>query len=182
MDQRRSNENWINPLLERLDLVREGEANLPENTCWRQIEESQLMERIGRLVAEVNLAAGYHILEMVDYLPPQQKVLRVYFDRQRVKHSLEIVIRDGGIVLMFYTTRLEATGWRRYVSIHSARNSRTLVWEQVIFPGEILEQNIQAWVSYLLSGLDKKFRLDQILQASVAPDTDLTAILRKISA
>lgn len=182
MDPRHGNDHWINPLLKRLDLVREGEASLPQNTFWRQLEECELVERIGRFVAQVNLAAGYHVLEMVDYLPPQKNVLRISFDRQRVKHSLEISIQDGGIALMFSTTRLEATGWRRYVSIHSARNSRTVVWEQVIRPGEIMDQNIQAWLSFLLSGLDKKFRLDQILQTSPTANTDLNAILRKLSA
>lgn len=182
MDRKPDNEHWINPLLKRLDLVREGETVLPQNSFWRQIEECELVERIGRIVAEVNLAAGYHLLEMLDYLPPQKNVLRVTFDRPRVKHSLEVAIQDGGIVLMFLTTRLEATGWRRYVSMHSARNTRTVVWEQAIRPGEILDQNIQAWLSFLLSGLDKKFRLDQILQASPTTNTDLSAILRKLSA
>jgi hypothetical protein len=184
LDQRRSSENWINPLLKRLDLVREGEANLSRNAYWRQIEACELVERVGRLVAEVNLTAGYRILEMVDFLPPQKNVLRVSFDRQAVKHSLEIMIRNDGIVLMFSTKRRFAAGWRHIVSTFSKskRRNSTLVWEQTIHPGEILEQNIQAWVSFLLSGLDKKFRLDQILQASVTTNTDLNATLRKISA
>lgn len=182
MNQGPGNEYWINPLLKRLDLVREGEPNLPQNACWRQIEESELVERIGKLVAEVNRTARYHLLEMVDFLPPQKIVLRVSFARKWVKHNLEIVIRDSGIVLMFSTTRRETTGWRRFVAIRAARKSRSLVWEQAIYPVEILEQNIQAWISYLLSGLDKKFRLDQILQASLTTNTDFNAILRKISA
>jgi hypothetical protein len=184
LEQRRGNENWINPLLQRLDLVREGEANLPRNACWRQIEACELVERIGRLVAEVNLAAGYRILEMVDFLPPQKNVLRVSFDRQGVKHSLEIVIRNDGIVLMFSTRKRFATAWRHIVSRFSKprRRNSTVVWEQTIHAEEILEQNIQAWVSFLLSGLDKKFRLDQILHASATTDTDLNAALHKISA
>jgi hypothetical protein len=119
---------------------------------------------------------------MVDFLPPQKNVLRVSFDQHRVKHNLEIVIRESGILLMFSTTRRGSTGWGRYVSFRSMRNKSVLVWEEIIHPEEILEQNIQAWVSYLLSGLDKKFRLDQILQASLTAEAGLNAILRKISA
>jgi len=181
LSQRRGNEYWIDPLLKRFDLVRKSEEALARDTCWRQIEECELSDRIGRLVAEVNRVAGYHVLEMVDFLPPQKNVLRVFFDRHRVRHNLEIVIRESGIVLMFSTTRRVSTGWGRYVSI-SLRNSSTLVWDQIIHPEEILEQNIQAWVSYLLSGLDKKFRLDQILQASPTAESDLSAALRKASA
>jgi hypothetical protein len=62
------------------------------------------------------------------------------------------------------------------------KSDSTLVWEQTIHPEEISERNIQAWISYLLSGLDKKFRLDQILHDSPFPEADLSADLRKASA
>lgn len=182
MSQRRGNEYWINPLLQRLNLVRKSEADLARDACWRQIEECELSDRIGRIVSEVNRAAGYHILEMLDFLPPQKNVLRVSFDRQRVKHSLEVVIRESGIVLMFSTRRRVSIGWGRYISTRSMRHSSTLVWDQIIHPEEILDQNIQAWISYLLSGLDKKFRLDQILHASSTADDEVSAAFRKASA
>ena len=135
MSQRRGNEYWINPLLKRFNLVRKSEADLARDTCWRQIEECELSDRIGKLVAEVNRAAGHHLLEMLDFLPPQKNVLRVTFDRQRVKHSLEIVIRESGIVLMFSTRRRVSVGWGRYISTHSMRHNSTLVWEQDHSPG-----------------------------------------------
>jgi hypothetical protein len=182
LNQRRGNDHWINPLLTRLNLVRKMDRDPDPATSWRQIEESELADRIGKLVAEVNSAAGYHVLEMLDFLPPQKNVLRVSFERDRVKHYLEIVIRDTGIVLIFSTTKRALTGWERYVPGNSMRDSYTLVWEQVIHPGEVLEPNIQAWLSYLLSGLDKEFRLDQILRASSAAERDQSATLRKASA
>ena len=74
VNQRRGNEDWINPLLKRFDLVRKREKDLARDTCWKQIEESELSERIGRLVIEVNRVAGYRVLEMVDFLAPQKIV------------------------------------------------------------------------------------------------------------
>ncbi len=182
MSQRRENEYWINPLLKRFDLVRQREEDLARDAYWRQIEDCELAERIGRVVIEVNRAAGYRVLEMVDFLPPQKNVVRVSFERNRVKHNLEVAIRESGIALMFSTSRRIPTGWGRFLSINSVRNHSTLVWEQTIHPAEILERHLQAWISYLLSGLDKKFRLDQMLHASQAPDAVLDAALRKISA
>jgi hypothetical protein len=182
VSQRRGNEYWINPLLQQFNLVRKSEADLARDAYWRQIEECELGDRIGRLIAEVNRAAGYHILEMVDFLPPQKSVLRVSFERHRVRHSLEIVIRESGIVLMFSTRKRVSIGWGRILSNHSMRRNSSLVWEQFIYPEEVSEQNIQAWVSYLLSGLDKKFRLDQILHDTSTADADLNAALRKASA
>lgn len=179
MSQRRGNEYWINPLLQRLNLVRTREEDLARSGYWQQIEKCDLSDRIGRLVADVNRAAGYHVLEMVDFLPPQKNVLRVSFDRRRIKHTLELVIRDSGIALMFATTRRLPGGWGIFGSSRTTRHS-TLVWEEFVQPEEILDQNIQAWISYLLSGLDKKFRLDQILHA--APEAELNTAFRKASA
>jgi hypothetical protein len=181
VSQRRGNEYWINPLLQKLNLVRKKEEDVVRRTYWNQIEKCELSDRIGRVVAEVNRAAGYHILEIVDFLPPQKNVLRVSFDHRRIKHNLEIVLREGGVVLMFSTTRRFPDGWGRILSSRSARHT-SLIWEEFIQPEEILEQNIQAWISYLLSGLDKKFRLDQILHSSPDVQTELNEALRKASA
>jgi hypothetical protein len=182
VNQRRGNDHWINPLLKRLDLVAKSEEDPAGNSYWGQIEKCELVERVGRLITEVNRAAGYHVLELTDFLPPQKNILRVSFDQDRVKHYMEIAIQENGIALMFSTTKRASDRWGGYVAIHSMRKNTTLVWEQIIHPEKILEQNIQAWISYLLSGLDKNFRLDQILQASLTPDAGVSEVLRKASA
>jgi hypothetical protein len=190
LSQRRGNARWIDPLLTGLNLVRKREQDSDRINFWKQIEDSELADRVGRLVAEINAAAGYHVLEMLDFLPPQKNVLRISFERKRVKYNLEIAIRDYGIVLMFSRTRRVLTGWEHYIPghsmwehyipRHSMRDSSTLVWEQVIHPAEVVEPNIQAWLSYLVSGFDEKLRLDQILSAS--SEAEGSASLRKASA
>ncbi len=182
MNQRQGNEYWINPLLEQLDLVRKADSDSTRDAYWKQIEECGLADCVGRLVSEVNRAAGYHVLEMVEFLPPQKNVLRISFHKLRVKHNMEVAIREAGLVIMFSTTRLPSSKWGRYLSALSQKNNSVLIWEQVIHPEELTEQNVQAWVSYLLSGLDKKFRLDQILQATLNADAGYDAALRKLSA
>lgn len=182
MNPRRGNDDWINPQLKRLNLAGQKTVNPALDTYWSQIEESELTERIGKLVTEVNRAAGYHILRMVDFLPPQKSILRVSFIKGRYKHSMEILIRDSGIVLLFSTRKHSGIDWLGLFSAISMRNRSTVVWEQVIHPGQIAEQNIQSWLSYLLSGLDKKFRLDQILQASLEHEAGLQEAFRNISA
>ena len=182
MTQRHGDDHWINPLLTRLNLVGKADKDLDATAFWKQIEECELAERIGTLVAGVNRVAGSHILEMTEYLPPQTNVLRVSFKRHRVKHNLEIMIQESGIVLMFSNTKIASTGWERYLPNYAIRDNYNLLWEQAIYPCKILEQNIQAWLSYLLSGLSKEFRLDQILQATETAESGLSAALRKLSA
>jgi hypothetical protein len=181
MSQRRTSDHWINPLLTRFNLLRKTEEALARDAYWRQIEKCELSDRVARLVSEVNRTAGYHILEMVDFLPPQKNVLRISFERNGVKHVMEIVIRESGVVLMFSTSRRISAGWGIMTS-SSKRRSTSLVWNQIIYPEEVLEQNIQAWISYLLSGLDKKFRLDQMLHPSDNAEADFNETLRKASA
>jgi hypothetical protein len=182
LNKRQGNEYWINPLLTKLNLIQPTDSISDPQNYWKSIEEWKLLERIGKVIKEINNAAGYHVLQMVEYLPPQKKVIHVSFNRNHVKHRMEIVLRSEGIVLMFSASRSIAARWDRYFSNTSSKASSTVVWEQIIHPGEILEENIQAWLSYLLSGLDKKFRLDQMLQASANQEAGLNADLRKASA
>ncbi len=182
MSQRRENEHWISPLLSELKLVEIKEEVIDPRYLWNQIERNQLMERISTLVAEINDAAGYHLLEMLEFLPPQKKVLFISFDRNGVQHKMEIVLRNQGIFLIFGTVKRFTSGWDRYFAQGSRKENYAKVWEQKICPGEILSKHIQSWLSYLLSGLDRKFRLDGLVPELESAETELRASLRKASA
>lgn len=64
----------------------------------------------------------------------------------------------------------------------SSKSSSSLQWQQLLNTDEILAQDIQTWFSYLLSGLDKKFRPDNMASMVAAADTDVRATYRKVSA
>jgi hypothetical protein len=96
---------WINPLLTQLKLVRRNEPIADPDTAWKQIEEAHLTERVGRLAAEINETAGYHLLETLFFLPPQKNILTVRFDRNHAKHNLSLVIRDQQVWLKFTTVK-----------------------------------------------------------------------------
>jgi hypothetical protein len=173
---------WINPLLTQLKLVRKTEENADPNTSWIQIEASHLPDRMGRIAAEINETAGYHLLEMLYYLPPQKNVLCIRFDRYRDKHKMEIEIRRNEIFLNFSTSKHVSFGWERYFSSDPLSNNSTVIWEQIIQPGEIMDEHIQGWLTYLLSGLSKEFRPDQFSPSSSTVESDLSVVLRKASA
>jgi len=182
LNQRRGNDHWINPLLTHLNLIQAKEENPDPMHYWKSIDECQLLERIGSVVGKINDAAGYHILEMLEYLPPQRRFFDINFDRNRVHYKMELVLRDEGVVLVFSSAKHVSAMWDRYFPQSSRKDNSTVVWEQVVHPEEVLELNIQAWLSYLLSGLDKQFRLDQILHGLTPPEASLSAALRKVSA
>lgn len=173
---------WINPLLTHLKLVRRDEESSNPNSAWKQIEETHLTERVGKLSAEINETAGYHLLETLFYLPPQKNALSVRFDRNRAKHSLELVIRDQQVWLKFTTSKHISFGWERYFASDPASDNTSTVWEQMVQPSEILEEHIQGWLAYLLSEFNKEFRPDSLASSAVDTQADLSEILRKASA
>lgn len=182
MSKRAGNDHWINPLLSQLNLIETKEAPADPQFHWKKIEECQLAERVGRVVAEINGAAGYRVLDMFEFLPPQRKVLRVSFTKKRAKHSMEVVLGNNGILLLFSTSGRLLTGWRRLFSGPSAKASSSIQWQQLLNPEEVVAQDIQTWFSYLLSGLDRKFRPDTMASMVAAADTDVRATYRKASA
>jgi len=173
---------WINPLLTQLKLVRRDEPTSSPDSAWKQIEETHLTERVGRLAAEINETAGYHLLETLFYLPPQKNVLTVRFDRNHAKHSMELVIRDQQVWLKFTTAKHISFGWERYFASDPASDSSSTVWEQLVQPLEIMEEHIQGWLAYLLSEFDKEFRPASAASTAAETQSDLSEILRKASA
>jgi hypothetical protein len=170
---------WIDPLLDQLKLVRKIEST-DLSASWKQIEAAHLPDRIGRIASEINETAGYHLLESLYFLPPQRNVLRVRFYRNPIKHHMEIVIRGNDIFLKFSTSKHLSFGLERYFATDHFKRSSTLVWQDVIQPEEILDEHIQGWLTYLLSGLNKEFRPDLFLSSDAT--SELNALVRKASA
>jgi len=181
LNREQRNNLWINPLLTQLKLVRKTEVSTDPNYTWRQIEASHLPDRMGRIASEINETAGYHLLETLFYLPPQKNVLCIRFDRNRDKHNMEIVLIGNAVMLRFSTTKHVSFSWERYFSSDPLSGSSSVAWEQVIQPEKVLDEHIQGWLTYLLSGLSKEFRPD-IFDPSLAAESGLSAMLRKASA
>jgi hypothetical protein len=157
-EKRESLGDGINPILAQLDLVRRNEAPIDPRHYRAQIEECQLPERIGKIVADLNRAAGYHLLEMVYFLPPQKTVLRVSFSKDETDYEMEIVLDEHSAAVVFYSLKGISKGWARYFSISTRRRNRTTFFDLDFQAAEIQEENLNNWFSYLLSGLEKKFR------------------------
>src|ERR1700694_6191266 len=98
MDKKIGADNdWINSLLIRRNLLQPKKENFVDlKACWAQIEECQLAERLRQIVADVNGAAGYYILELQDYLPPQRTILRIRFYKQDTEYVGSLRQRNPG--------------------------------------------------------------------------------------
>lgn len=183
MDQRCGNHHgWINPLLKRLDLDQKSDDNIDFEKYRTHLEESRLTERIGQIVSTINKAAGYHLLESSDYLPPQKKVLRIAFDKGRILHVMDVTLQDNGVTLVFCSIKKLPGAWEGYLPRYSRGDNAAILLELVIRPAEVTEENIQMWLSYLLSGLNKKFKPSIEAQAADASDVLRNTKFRKASA
>ena len=181
-EKQKSNQKWINSLLTQLDLVRRDEGLVDLNLYWDQLEQCHLPERIRKVVGDVNGAAGYHVLELLDFLPPQTTVLHVAFSTKRFKHVMEIELNERGATVVFFSLRKFYEAWERYFPSRTRRSDRTTVLELDIHPAEILEENIESWFSYLLSGFDKSFKPNPKQALPERPALRMSAAAGKLSA
>jgi hypothetical protein len=175
-------QSWINPLLTKLNLVQAKQSLVDFRPYWAKMEECRLQERIRRVVADVNGTAGYHVLELLDFLPPQETVLRVSFSKQQTDYVMEIRLRESGTSLVFYSVRKTPDTWGRYFPNHARKGMRVSIFEQDFHPAEILEVDIQSWISYLLSGFENKFKPSERRQLSQKSDLRMSAAVGKASA
>ena len=180
-EKQESNQKWINSLLTQLDLVRKDEDLVDLRPYWEQLEQCNLPERFRKIVAEVNGAAGYHVLELLDFLPPQKTVLNISFSKNRYKHIMEIQLSEHGGTVVFYSLRRFYDAWERYFPNRARKSNRTLVLELDFHPAEVLDENIESWLSYLLSGFDKSFKPNPKHALSERPALRMSAAAGKFS-
>ena len=83
--------------------------------CWAQIEECRIVERMGEVVADINGAAGYCMLELQDFLPPQRTILNIRFSKRYAEYDLEMVAREhGAAAVVFYSLSKISDLWEHY--------------------------------------------------------------------
>jgi hypothetical protein len=181
-EKQEASQKWISSLLTQLDLVRENDTHVDLKLYWDQLEQCQLPERIRKVVADVNGAAGYHVLELLDYLPPQKTVLHVAFSKNRYKHVMEIELSERGATVVFYSLRKFHDAWERYFPNHARKSNPTTVLELDIHANEVLDVNIESWFSYLLSGFQKSFKPNPRRLSSERSELRMSAVAGKASA
>jgi hypothetical protein len=153
-DKHESRHSWIKTLLTQQNLVEAKRAPIDHRSCWATIEESRLLERIRTVVGYVNATAGYDLLELLDFLPPQTTVLRIAFSKRRREYIMDIECRKQGAAVVFYLKQAQ----NRFFANHSRRRSSTTFLDMDFLAAEILEKDIVNWLSYLLSGFRKRFQ------------------------
>jgi hypothetical protein len=175
--------NWINSLLKRNLLQPKEERSVDLKPCWAQIERCRMVERMGEIVEDINGAAGNHILELQDYLPPQSTILRIVFSKWHTEYVLEIVARERGMAeVLFYSLGKLSELWEPYFRNQSRSVSPSISLELEIHPAEVVSDDLQRWFSYLLSGLKNKFKPNAARQPSETEYLASRAAVRKESA
>ena len=176
--------DWVNSLLTQQNLVHPKEENAVDlKPCWAQIEECRMVERMGQMVGDINRAAGYYMLELQEFLPPQPTILRIGFSKRFAEYVLEIVARDGGAAaVVFYSLSKVFDLWEHYFRNQSRSRRPSVSLELDIHPAEILDDDLQRWFSYLLSGFKNKLKPHAAQQMYGKECKGYSAAVRKKSA
>ncbi|HXP79014.1 MAG TPA: hypothetical protein VN976_03850 [Verrucomicrobiae bacterium] len=159
-ENNKAESDWINSVLKQRNLLQPKEGNIVDlKPCWAQIEESRIVDRMGQIVEDINGAAGYYMLELQEFLPPQTTILRIGFSKRFAEYVLEIVARErGAAAVVFYSLSKTFDLCERYFRNLSRLRSPSITLELDIYPAEILDDDLQRWFSYLLSGFRNKFK------------------------
>jgi hypothetical protein len=176
--------DWINSVLKQRNLLQPKKNNSVDlKPCWAQIEECRMVERMGQIVEDINRAAGYSILELQEFLPPQTTILRIGFSKRFAEHVLEIVAREvGAAAVVFYSLSKVFDFWEHYFRNQSRLRKPSISLELDIHPAEILDDDLQRWFSYLLSGFKNKFKPNAAQQLSEKEYKEFSTAGRKKSA
>lgn len=175
--------DWVNSVIKQQHVVKRKEEHVVDmEPCWAQMEEFRMVERIGQMVADINGAAGYRLLELQDFLPPQATILTISFSKRYTEYVLEIIAREGGAaVAAFYSLSKISYLWEEYFPKLSRR--KPSIFHKLDFhPAEILNDDLQRWFSYLLSRFDKKLKPLAAQQMSENEHMEFSAAVRKKSA
>jgi hypothetical protein len=175
--------DWINSVLIQQNLIEPEQGHFADlKPCWDQMGESRIVERTGEMVADINRAAGYYMLDLQDFLPPQTTILTISFSKRYTEYVLEIMAReDGTAAVVFYSLSKIYDLWEHYFR-NQPRRKASISLKLDFHPAEILNDDLQRWLSYLLSGFDKKLKPNAAHQMSEKEHTEFSATVHKKSA
>jgi|GEM_PF-5961006 len=182
MDRENDNSRgWIAPLLGRLNLLQNRAETSNIDLFRTQVEECRIAELIGKIAGEINRSAGYHVVDYQDFLPPQKIVARAVFAKSGTRNFLDILLREDGVLLLFYTLKRSSTRRDRYFPWYTRRKGATIHVKEIIDPEKISEEDVRKWFTYLLSGLDKKLKPPTEGETGAAADAPAKLLARKAS-
>jgi hypothetical protein len=173
---------WINPLLEKLDLARPKRIPIDIGILWAELEECRVPDRIHNVAANINREAGYHVLNLLDYLPPQRSVVRVVYPRNKVEFVMAIVLLAYGPAVTFHSARVVTSRWDRYVPGRSGSREHPVEIIRGVRANEITDSMIQLWFSFLLSGFSREFASALQQPMPEREDARSNSLFRKASA
>jgi hypothetical protein len=157
-EQKNTNGNWIGALVTELNLIKEKESLTDLNRFRAQLEDSQLLERIRKAVADINAEVGYSVLDLMEFLSPQRSVLRLSYSTNKTEYILEIVIRRNGPAVVFHSVDKGSDRWNWYLHGRASSRGSSIALNHNFNPTEITEQIIRTWFAFLLSGFNNKFK------------------------
>jgi hypothetical protein len=180
--QDHSTQKWINPLLEKLELARPKSNPIDIRILWAELEEYHLPDRIHTVTANINHEAGYHVLNLLDYLPPQRSVVRVVYPKNKFEFVMAIVLLANGPAVTFHSARVVVSRWDRYIPGRSSSREHPNEMIRGFRAPEVTDRIIQEWFSFLLSGFSREFEGALRAPMSARGDSRINSLFRKASA
>jgi hypothetical protein len=146
--------SWIDNALEkyhlREDVIDEAQADQYRLVIGR----SRLLERMDAIAGAINLRAGRGLIFTETFQQPHCVFRRCSVDKEEIESSMALVIKLEGPTMIFTSSNLRP--WLRRIGYYrrfGIQDSGKVKCELAIDPERINDTDLQAWFTYLLSGL-----------------------------
>jgi hypothetical protein len=118
------------------------------------IARSRLPERMNATSNAINLQAGQGLIYAEAFVQPHPMFRRYVFDKEDIEFSMALVIQFEGPTVIF--SSIKPNLWVRSIQRYRGLgifNRSNVACKLVIDPATVSDADLQAWFTYLLSGL-----------------------------
>jgi len=152
---------WVRPLLAELGLVRPRSHRPGLAGVRKRVEESGLLDRMHALRERINQQARGLVVDEQLFLPPHHVLRRYSFGSNGIEHVMQISVHTSGPRVDFFSQ--DRNGRRySYVRYLYHRDSGDLRSDMklsfALDSVRVGEDDLRRWFSYLLWGLQPKFK------------------------
>lgn len=154
-----TSESWIDEALQRFHLRKKVIDDSRFDRFWMMIDRSRLPERMYATCCAINEQSDQGLIYEETFLQPHPVARRYILEKDNRIIFMELVIlfEGPGLVFSSHQTRHWVKSIRRYCG-YCIGEKNNIVCKLVIDPEAVSDADVQRWFTFLLSGLQYRYK------------------------
>jgi hypothetical protein len=153
---------WVRGVLEEFNLLRKNPARQEPFliTAWNALDSSRLLQHLHDVSHQINVEAGWPVLNEERLRRPHRKPARYVFTRDKIDYAMGVEIGHNELRMVFRMRGIDGSepkpSYRRYFYRYVVRHLSE--HRRVVLPLTGLRSlPTEKWFRYLLSGFNDSF-------------------------